>query len=102
MPACLAALDHDRVDAHARELARKAERRRKAEDARTALFDPGNSGSAGQASGEHDVSDPVLGAYIDQIEQLRVKRYQVHAERLSGQLPRRANLGDEEFRRHGS
>ena len=59
-------------------------------------------GAARQAAGEHDVADPMLGADLDQIEQLRMQGDQVDAERAPGQRLGRADLGRQQLRRHRS
>ena len=81
MSAGLAALDDDRIDPHAHELAGEPQGRRKTEDASAALLDPADRGAARQAAGEHDMADAMLGADFDQIEELGMQGDQVDAER---------------------
>src|SRR5262249_23490892 len=90
----------DRVDAHAHELAREPQRRRKAQDAGAALLDFANRNAARQTAGEHDMTNPMLGAYLDELEQLRMQRDQVDAKGTLGEPFGCGDLSRQEFWRH--
>jgi hypothetical protein len=94
----LAAFDDDRVDPHAHELARETQSRCKAKDTCAAALDPAHGRTARQTARQHDMTDAVFGANIDQFEQLRMQRDEVHPERARGQGFRRNYLGREKVR----
>ena len=54
------------------------------------------------AAGEHDVAHAMGGADVDQLDELRVQRDQVDAERPPGQRCGRIDLAREQLRRHRS
>src|SRR5262249_18552483 len=65
--------DDDRIGAHANQLPRNDERRRKAKELDTRRLDPRYGGGARQRPGEDDMADLAGGADIDEIEQPRVE-----------------------------
>src|ERR1700730_3639379 len=91
-PSRLVALDDDCVNAHADELAGEAERRRKAENPRAALFDPAHRRTAREPSSKHNMADTMGGANIDQFYKLRVQGNQVDTEGSRRHRPGCADL----------
>src|SRR6516225_6071260 len=99
MPAGLVPFDDDRIDAHADELARKAERGCKAEDTSPAPLDAADRRVAWEPACQHDVTNTMGCADVDQLKKLRVKSYQVDTK-----LTPRHRLGfaRQQIRRHRS
>jgi len=102
VPARLATLNDDPIDLHADELACYAESRREAQNAGFTLFDSAHCGAARETARQYDMTHPMLGADVDQVEELRVEGDQVDAKGTTSQRLGRANLGREQLRRHRS
>src|SRR5436190_15475972 len=100
MAACLAALDDDRVCSHAHELFGQDQSRGEAQHPHRAGADALDRGNGRYAAGQHDVSDPLLDADIDQLHQLRMHRDQVDAERPRGERRSSGDFAAQQIGRH--
>src|SRR3546814_11571295 len=70
------------------ELFGERQRRRETDDLRTRRLDRLEAPLGRQPAREHDMADAMLGAHLDQVEQLRV-----HGDQVDAEIARRQRLG---------